>query len=128
MKVPMEEFKMKNTGIFDSYDASWNVLKFDNFQMLQPFNIFSSQRFRDFIYTTMTMSGISKLDFERDIRAACQAAYMSKCEYEFVVSNWPSEIVKQKVSIYSQILANWDHFINYMWDLHNKIIKDLTFC
>lgn len=119
---------MKNTDIFDSYNASWNVLKFDNFQMLQPFNIFSNQRFRDFIYTTMTMSGISKFDFERDIHAACETTYMHKCEYELIVSNCPSETVKLKVGIYYQILANWSHFINYMWDLHNKIIKDLTFC
>lgn len=124
----MEDFKMKNTGIFDLYNASWNVLKFDNFQKLQPFNIFSSQRFRDFVYTAMTTSGISKTDFEKDIRAACQSTYAHKCEYEFIVSTWPSERVKQKIDIYIQILANWDHFINYMWELHNKIIKDLTFC
>lgn len=118
---------MKNTGIFDLYNASWNVLKFENFQMLKPFNIFSSQRFRDFTYMTMITSDISKSDFEKNIRVACKSTYAYKCEYEFVVSTWPAETIKEKIDIYFQILVNWDHFINYMWDLHNKIIKDLTF-
>ena len=85
-------------------------------------------------------------EFAEHVRSWLQYCYWSKCEYETVITSWPpyiedaelERINKEKVEriekygkfyresvdlktgykidIYTQVMMNWDRFIDYVWN------------
>ena len=84
-----------------------------------------------------------KKDFYETVRQALLYCFWSKCEYEMVLTDWPTCAsvmnlaraiesadnqyrtcvdldVSRKVSVYDQVMLNWDIFCDYIW---NKCIN-----
>ena len=85
-------------------------------------------------------------DFANHVRSWLQYYFWSKCEYETVITSWPPYINDQelerinrekaehiekygkfirestnltvgyKIDIYTQVMMNWDRFIEYLWN------------
>lgn len=67
--------------------------------------------------------------FERRFKHLLQYTFWAKCEWEIILTDWPTSIkdgeleVAKKVDVYSQIISNWKPFIDYTWD--NLLNADL---
>lgn len=59
-----------------------------------------------------------KAGFADELRKSLAYAYMSKCEYEVIVSEWPPRdpSIGIKIDIYQQVMMNWDKFLEYCWE------------
>jgi hypothetical protein len=92
-------------------------------------------------------------EFANYTRNSLQYYYWAKCEYETVITSWPPYIeneelnrlnkektekiqkgenfyrvsvqlnVGYKIDIYTQVMMNWDRFINYIWNNKHLITK-----
>ena len=88
--------------------------------------------------------------FNEEVRRSLLYYYWSKCEWEVVITSWPPYVKKEeidrlnkemmdnpnhyresvnldvgeKIDVYSQVMANWDIFIDYVWNNLDKIKKD----
>lgn len=49
--------------------------------------------------------------------------FWSRSEYEIIISGWIKDVGDHKVDVYSQIMLNWDRFIEYLWN-NRRLIKD----
>lgn len=88
----------------------------------------------------------SFIDFAEEVRSALQHEFWSRCEYETIITSWPPHIdseeldrlneernkkliegysvyrqnvnldVSYKIDIYTQVMMNWDRFIEYVWN------------
>lgn len=86
------------------------------------------------------------LKFAEEVRMSLQYAYWSKCEWETIITSWPPYVddeeidrlfkekqehlknngyfyrsnvcleVGYKIDIYTQVMMNWDRFIEYVWN------------
>lgn len=71
----------------------------------------------------------AKAEFVKEVRRTLMYHYWSKCEWEIVISHWPSHIedtdrfnrLSIKIDIWDQIEANWDHFIDYLWEKRKEL-------
>ena len=91
--------------------------------------------------------------FAEEVRKSLQYYYWSKSEYETIITSWPPYIesdeldrlnkekeirlekygnfyreavvlnVSHKIDIYTQIMMNWDRFIDYIWNNKHLITK-----
>ena len=108
------------------------------------------------IYKEHKKEPLTPTVFGEKVRNALMHEYWSRCEYETVVTSWPpfvyeSEIdrlnmerkehiekwgnfycanvnlsIGTKIDVFTQILLNWEQFINYLWnniDLIKKLKK-----
>lgn len=50
----------------------------------------------------------SVLDFKEFVDKECKYQFWSRCEYEFIMSDFPSEGTKVKVDVYEQAMMNLD--------------------
>ncbi len=92
-------------------------------------------------------------EFAGKVRQALMHEYWSRCEYETVITSWPPYVenaeidrlnkereehikewgkfyrtnvnlsVGEKIDVYAQIMLNWSHFINYLWNNIDLIKK-----
>lgn len=55
--------------------------------------------------------------FEKEVQNELMYYFRSKCEWEIILSSWPpyKEFNDEKVSVYDQVMLNWDKFIEYLW-------------
>lgn len=93
------------------------------------------------------------IKFAETIRSYLQYSYWSKCEYETIITSWPpyideeelNRLIKErdeqiangnkffredvsletgyKIDIYTQVMLNWDRFIDYLWSNKHLITK-----
>jgi hypothetical protein len=91
--------------------------------------------------------------FADKVRTSLQHCFWSKCEYETIITTWPPYIeseeidrlnkekierlatgkpyyrdtvnleVEYKIDIYTQVMMNWDRFIDYIWTNKHLITK-----
>ena len=91
--------------------------------------------------------------FAEEVRKSLQYCYWSKSEYETIITSWPPYIendeldrlnkekeahlekygnfyreavelnVSYKIDIYTQIMMNWNRFIDYIWNNKHLITK-----
>lgn len=54
--------------------------------------------------------------FNKEINSLMIYHFWGRCEYEFIISSWPSGRWETKVDVYEQIKLNWDLFIRQCWD------------
>lgn len=92
-------------------------------------------------------------EFAEHVRKSLQCYYWSKSEYETVITTWPPYIeseelnrlnkekhereirnrpfyrdavnltTRHKIDIYTQIMMNWDRFIDYIWNNKHLLTK-----
>ena len=128
-----------------SNELEWNVFLHDfNSNKIIVFNVFNHGRFLNDLYKLKKETDFKK--FSEEIRNLIIYYYWSKCEYETIITSFPSYISKEelnriknedvkyrtcvnleceiKVDVYDQIMLNWDKFINYLWNNKNLIKKN----
>lgn len=95
----------------------WNVIYYDfNAKKITTFNIFDHGRFREEIYDNRKKSK-TKEEFEKSTRMSLMYYFWSKSEYEVIVSPWiGDDKAAVKIDIYTQVINNWDIFIDYVWN------------
>ena len=58
-----------------------------------------------------SLDALIEYALEERLKRLCMYYFWSKCEYEVIVSSWPSrEGSERKIDIYSQLEANWPVF------------------
>lgn len=130
----------------------WNIIDYDfNKKKIQVRNLFECSH--TFLVELLFAKGHYKVfeQFAEYVRDALQYSFWSKSEYEIVVCGWPDEItLKQedldkyqkkleksnygfvyvgypesghKIDVYTQVMLNWDRFIEYVWSNRKLITK-----
>lgn len=128
-----------------SNELEWNVFLHDfNSNKIIIFNVFNHDRFLNDLYKLKKETDFKK--FSEEVRKNVMYYYWSKCEYETIITSFPSYISKEelnriknedvkyrtcvnleceiKVDVYDQVMLNWDKFINYLWNNKNLIKKN----
>lgn len=95
----------------------WNVFRYNsNKHVVEEFNV--STHF-DFAVAVdkLKKECKTKVDFAIELERKLLYYFWSKYEYEICVSGLFSyrEGLEQKIDIYSQIMMNYDIFVDYIW-------------
>ena len=111
----------------------WNVYMEDfNGRCIKEYNIFNHSSFHNDlvkalkpyqkIYNNVTTSlkDINGKEYEKlkeSIRCCLMYNFWCKCEYEIILSDFPphDNFEDKKVDIYSQVMLNFDVFVDYIW-------------
>lgn len=96
----------------------WNVYHYDtNTRKIEPYNVL--YRMEPFI-KDLKKKYKDKEDFAEQLRKELMYHYWSRCEWEIVVSAWCGGDGKEarKIDVYSQIMMNWQPFVDYCWNFH----------
>ena len=136
------------------FKLSWNVFCY-NRKDIETFNIFDHLSFyKEVINITKEYSQSKEIFRDKIITALCYY-FWCKCEYEIIITTFPTYVSNEglkkmeadrdkyirdygrckfvhpyldtelKVDIYTQVMMNIDHFIDYLWS-HKEEIKKLN--
>ena len=97
----------------------WNVYISDwNNKEIRPHNVFRHGGFLEDCKKAARKYAKDREAFEKEIRNSMMYWYWSKCEWEIILSHWPSRpsAPDLRVDVSDQVLLNWEPFINYVWD------------
>ncbi len=96
----------------------WNVYyRSFNEHRIKVFNIFDHIDFSD-KFEKIRKKKLSKNEFAEEVKSILFYHFNSKYEYEVIIgalSDHRSEDEEIKVDIYSQVMLNWDVFIDYIY-------------
>lgn len=95
----------------------WNVFYHNvNIQKIVPFNIFQHGRFRKDV-EELLKDFDDKEDFAKQLKSELMYNFWCKSEYEVIISPWCGGRSTEdiKVDIYSQVMLNWEIFVDYVW-------------
>ena len=104
----------------------WNVYVSDfNAKVIETHNVFDNT---SLIYDCKKNYAKNKDDreaFLEQLRRDLMYYYWSKCEWEVVIEHWPPAkgFDDSKVDVYSQVMLNWDRFIDYLWENRKELGK-----
>ena len=84
---------------------------------ISKYNIFDHHAFKEGCDKAYTNCRGDKENFGNLVKRDLSYYFWSKCEWEIIISGWPQrkDFNERKVSVYDQILLNWDIFIDYLW-------------
>ena len=105
-----------------TYNLTWNVyIENPNQRVIETYNIFDHRYFYDDVVKAYNGGDDGLLffdDFSEEVRNALRYYFWSKTQWEIVLTGWPesTNFKNAKVSVYDQIMLNYDVFINYVWD------------
>lgn len=86
-----------------------------NRKKIEVFNIFNHGRFRE-DFNKLCKESEDKEYFSQRLKLNLMYYFWAKCEYELLISPWiGDENVHKKIDIYSQVMNNWEHFLEYCW-------------
>ena len=60
--------------------------------------------------------------FLNEVRSELMYYFWSKCEWEVMITDWPSNKAEYKTDVYYQVRLNWGAFCNYLMDNLANII------
>lgn len=94
----------------------WNVF-IDNWnnRSISSYNIFQHASFLDGCKKAAKKHRGDMEAFAEAVRQELMYYFWSKCEWEIVLTSWPTGRSEQKVDVYDQVRMNWDVFISYLW-------------
>lgn len=98
---------------------TWNVYWFDlNEKKFQMRNVFKlSARFNEELEILKAKRPLmTKEEFVAELARIARYCYWAKCEYEFLLCDFPTEQKKIKVDVFHQLSMNWEQFSNYVWE------------
>lgn len=102
-------------------NVKWNVFYYDiNKHEITTFNIFNHGRFNEDVQKNLKMTK-DKNEFARKLKYDLMYYFWCKAEYEVIVSPWCDSINTEsvKVDIYTQVMNNFDIFVDYVWSNKN---------
>jgi hypothetical protein len=104
----------------------WNVYTENvNRRKIEVFNIFDHVYFlRDCAKAAKKAETIE--DFAKLVSRELHYYYWSKCEWEIILTSWPErqDFNNRKVDVCSQVMLNWDRFIQYLWDNRDELLRE----
>lgn len=96
----------------------WYVFRYNiNSKTIEKYNIFEHGGFKhDCMQLLINITDKEKFIIE--LKNTLQYYFWCKCEYEIVISAWPPSHndVQRKVDIFSQVMLNWNVFVDYVWN------------
>ena len=129
----------------------WNVYV-ENFngKKIEVYNIFEHASFKHNIIKEFSICPSKEIFFDK-LRRELMYYFGYKCEWEMVITDWPTHItvdeidelneelsryesrwhrkpyslsvdlpIQKKVSVYDQVMLNWDIFCEYVWNELNQ--------
>jgi len=99
-------------------DMHWFVIAEDfNGKRIVEYDIFEHGRFAEDVRKAYKKHRTDFDAFAEKVRGSLFYYFNSKCEWEVIVSSWPSSdrVPERKVDVYQQVMLNWDTFIRYVW-------------
>lgn len=95
----------------------WNVYYHNfNANKIETFNIFDHWRFNEDVQKDLSKYR-NRDDFAQALRRNLFYYFGSKCEYEVLIGPWVGrkDDCTIKVDVYSQVMLNFDTFVDYVW-------------
>lgn len=96
----------------------WNVFYHDvNAQQIRTFNIFNHSRFSRDVSKHLKECQ-DKNEFAKKLKSELMCNFWAKAEYEVIISPWcgGKNTKDIKVDIYTQVMNNWNVFLDYVWN------------
>ena len=96
----------------------WNVFYHNiNSQEITTFNVFKHSGFMKDVEKHLKECA-DKETFAQELKSSLMYFFWSKSEYEIIISPWCGgrNTKDKKVDIYSQVMLNWDKFVDYVWN------------
>jgi len=100
----------------------WNVFRINlTRDEVEVFDIFNHTRFKNDVEEALRNSK-TKEEFSEPLRKELMYYYWSKFEYEMVISPLINRTgsCSTKVDIYTQVMNNFDVFLDYIWSFKEK--------
>lgn len=93
-----------------------------NRREIKKYNVFDHYRFDREVDELLHKTNLSKEEFQDKLRSALMYYFWSKAEYEVVIYPWcgGGEKESKKIDVYTQIMMNWDKFVEYVWGFRKK--------
>lgn len=100
-------------------ELEWNVYRYDiNYKKMKVFNIFEHGGFSTDFHKLCNKDN-NEEDFADKLKRILLYYYWSKSEHEIIIFPWLGDRdTGQKIDIYSQVMINWEHFLNYCWNYY----------
>lgn len=101
----------------------WNVFYSDfSTDKIRALNIFDHYSFYRSL-VKLSKKRINKEEFTKRLRSELMYYFWCKSEYEILISPWIGNRDETiKVDIYTQVMLNWDKFVEYVWK-NRKLLK-----
>ena len=104
----------------------WNVYYYNiNRRKIEMYNIFEHGGFVG--YVKRHLRGCEDKDeFEEKLHSELHYYFWAKAEWEVIISPWVDgdrEKDAVKIDVYSQVMSNWDIFIDYVWNNKKELLK-----
>ena len=97
----------------------WNVFYYNiNKHEIATFNIFDHYKFNEDVLKSLKKFKDTD-EFAEQLRRDLMYYFWCKSEYEVIISPWcgrRSDDEDIKVDIYTQVMNNWDVFLDYIWN------------
>ena len=103
-------------------DLVWNVVYHDiNADRIKVYNIFKHGGFMEDLQKHYKKHK-TKEAFAEALRRSLMYYFWSKCEWEILISPWCGSKKNEaiKVDVYWQVMNNWDHFLDYVWNAKRR--------
>ena len=100
----------------------WNVFYHNvNSQEIITLNIFEHGGFAKDVEKHLKKYA-DKEAFVKELKSSLMYFFWSKSEYEIIISPWCGgrNTKDKKVDIYSQVMLNWDKFVDYVWSFRKE--------
>lgn len=105
----------------------WNVFYHNvNSQEIIILNIFEHGGFAKDVEKHLKKC-TDKEAFVKEVKSSLMYFFWSKSEYEIIISPWCGgrNTKDKKVDIYSQIMLNWDKFVDYVWSFKKGAVNEI---
>ena len=108
---------------------SWFVwIENVNARRIEHFNIFLHGGFLSECREAAQKYGDDRERFEDAVDKSMRYYYWCKCEWEIVLDSWPpraDHAYARKVDVFTQVMLNEDHFMDYIWEHREELAKGL---
>ena len=97
----------------------WWVWYFNfNAKRIEKYNVFAHGGFLDDCKKIARKCKDDKYIFAETLRRSAMYFFWAKCEWEIVICGFPPawDGVRDKIDVFAQLTANWDAFVDYVWD------------
>ena len=101
------------------FKMKWNVFYYNiNAHKIEIFNIFDHWKFREDLQSDLKKCRTKEAFAER-LKSELSYYFWAKSEYELLFSPWVGgnrEKDTIKVDVYTQVMANFEILLNYIWE------------
>lgn len=98
----------------------WYVYYHDsNTQKIIKWNVFNHGNFKNEV-NKILQEKLNKEDFSEKLKREVMYYFLSKCEYEIILSPWTGRADDIKIDVQDQIMMNFDRFVDYCWSFKSE--------